>query len=309
MTTTRHRVVVNEVRRRVSRNDHFLGVANTVTCSRSNANSPAIPHMDVHPFGDQRRGFTRAAGAEQREALAGRERWNDTSFTAPRRHEPAGQVRGPEHGILYLKGPCSGVNRLRWLPDRRVDGPVLTPFSHRRRLGARPASLRWSTRRGSASRGGRGGLGQSFICRTGGLERAQQIAVVRTLLCPARDYGRDGRVFRLSSNGCGWVEARSAGRRGVLAARVASELTAHGVHLTGGGRGAPWPGVGRSGVAAGRPACQRATRVLRCATALRVTHRPSLRSSSRYGPCGPAWTGASRPSTTTRKARRLAVRG
>ena len=33
----------------------------------------------------------------------------------------------------------------------------------------------------------------------------------------------------LSSNGCGWVEARSAGRRGVLA-----------VHLTGGGRGAPW---------------------------------------------------------------------
>ena len=107
---------------------------------------------------------------------------------------------------------------------------------------------------------------------------------------------------RLSSNGCGWVEARSAGRRGVLAARVASELTAHGVHLTGGGRGAPWPGVGRSGVAAGRTACQRATRVLRCATALRVTHRPSLRSSSRYGPCGPAWTGASRPSTTTRKS-------
>ena len=102
----------------------------------------------------------------------------------------------------------------------------------------------------------------------------------------------------LSSNGCGWVEARSAGRRGVLA-----------VHLTGGGRGTPWPGVGRSGVAAGRPACQRATRVLRCAAALRVTHRPSLRSSSRYGPCGPAWTGASRPSTTTRKARRLAVRG
>ena len=106
------------------------------------------------------------------------------------------------------------------------------------------------------------------------------------------------RKFGLSSNGCGWVEARSAGRRGVLA-----------VHLTGGGRGAPWPGVGRSGVAAGRPACQRATRVLRCAAALRVTHRPSLRSSSRYGPCGPAWTGASRPSTTTRKARRLAVRG
>ena len=48
--------------------------------------------------------------------------------------------------------------------------------------------------------------------------------------------------IRLSSNGCGWVEARSAGRRGVLAARAASELTAHGVHLTGGGRGAPWRG-------------------------------------------------------------------
>ena len=125
----------------------------------------------------------------------------------------------------------------------------------------------------------------------------------RTMTLTATEF------IRLSSNGCGWVEARSAGRRGVLAARVASELTAHGVHLTGGGRGAPWPGVGRSGVAAGRPACQRATRVLRCATALRVTHRPSLRSSSRYGPCGPAWTGASRPSTTTRKARRLAVRG
>ena len=52
-------------------------------------------------------------------------------------------------------------------------------------------------------------------------------------------------VVGLSSNGCGWVEARSAGRRGMLAARAASELTAHGVHLTGDGRGAPWPG-GRS---------------------------------------------------------------
>ena len=44
-------------------------------------------------------------------------------------------------------------------------------------------------------------------------------------------------------------------------------------------------------VAAGRPACQRAPRVLRCATALRVTHRPSRNSDCRYGPCGPAWTG------------------
>ncbi len=66
-------------------------------------------------------------------------------------------------------------------------------------------------------------------------------------------------------------------------------------------------GSGRSGVAPGRPACQRATRVLRCAAALRVTHRPSRRSDSSYGPCGPAWTGASRPSTTTRPARRPAV--
>ena len=44
-------------------------------------------------------------------------------------------------------------------------------------------------------------------------------------------------------------------------------------------------------VAAGRPACQRAPRVLRCATALRVTHRPARNSDCSYGPCGPAWTG------------------
>ena len=48
----------------------------------------------------------------------------------------------------------------------------------------------------------------------------------------------------------------------------------------------------------GPAACQRATRVLRCAAALRVTHRPSLRSSSRYGPCGPAWTGPGRSAET-----------
>ena len=48
---------------------------------------------------------------------------------------------------------------------------------------------------------------------------------------------------------------------------------------------------GRGGVAAGRPACQRAARVLRCATALRVTRRPSRGSDGSYGPCGPAWTG------------------
>ena len=57
------------------------------------------------------------------------------------------------------------------------------------------------------------------------------------------------------------------------------------------------------GVATGRPACQRATGALRCAPVLRMTRRPSLRSESSYGPCGPAWTGASRPSTTSRRTR------
>ena len=57
------------------------------------------------------------------------------------------------------------------------------------------------------------------------------------------------------------------------------------------------------GVATGRPARQRAARVLRCAPVLRMTRRPSLRSESSYGPCGPAWTGASRPSTTSRRTR------
>ena len=58
---------------------------------------------------------------------------------------------------------------------------------------------------------------------------------------------------------------------------------------------------GRHDVAAGRAACQRATRVLRDATALRVTRRPSRHSDCSYGPCGPAWTGASRPTTTTHR--------
>ena len=35
----------------------------------------------------------------------------------------------------------------------------------------------------------------------------------------------------------------------------------------------------------------------------RVTRRPSLRSESSYGPCGPGWTGASRPSTASRRMR------
>ena len=55
---------------------------------------------------------------------------------------------------------------------------------------------------------------------------------------------------------------------------------------------------GRDRVAAGRPACQRAARVLHWATALRVTRRPSRGSDGSYGPCGPAWTWASRPSAT-----------
>ena len=52
-----------------------------------------------------------------------------------------------------------------------------------------------------------------------------------------------------------------------------------------------------------------------CAPVLRMTRRPSLRSESSYGPCGPAWTGASRPSTTSHRtrdeqsARGLDVRG
>ena len=43
MTTTRHRVVVNGVRRRVSRNDQFLRVANTVCTDdgRRLSNSPS----------------------------------------------------------------------------------------------------------------------------------------------------------------------------------------------------------------------------------------------------------------------------
>ena len=56
---------------------------------------------------------------------------------------------------------------------------------------------------------------------------------------------------------------------------------------------------GRRHVAAGRAACQRAARVLRDATALRVTRRPPRGSDGSYGPCGPAWTerpGRPRPS-------------
>ena len=65
----------------------------------------------------------------------------------------------------------------------------------------------------------------------------------------------------------------------------------------------PDPG-GRDRVAAGRPACQRAARVLHCATALRVTRRPSRGSDGSYGPCGPAWTGRpGRPRRPTGRGR------
>ena len=68
-----------------------------------------------------------------------------------------------------------------------------------------------------------------------------------------------------------------------------------------GGRTAGLP-EGRDGVAAGRGPCQRAARVLRDATALRVTRPPPRGSDGIYGPCGPAWTG--RPD----RPRRLAGR-
>ena len=97
----------------------------------------------------------------------------------------------------------------------------------------------------------------------------------------------------LSAMHVGRSSRRSSGRRGRRQRRRPPEST--------GQRRSPdrpHGGAGPSEVAEGRPACQRAARVLRCAPALRVTHRPSLRSASSYGPCGPAWTGASRPSTT-----------
>ena len=94
----------------------------------------------------------------------------------------------------------------------------------------------------------------------------------------------------------GWRPRRGAGRRHPEA------VDACGVVLLGSdpppGRTASLSG-GRRRVAAGRPACQRAARVLRSATALRVTHRPPRGSDGSYGPCGPAWTRASRPSTTS----------
>ena len=99
-----------------------------------------------------------------------------------------------------------------------------------------------------------------------------------------------------------WVELEPIRRvhEGRRRRRGSSELT-RGFRFRG-GRAVACCGC-RGRVAEGRPACQRATRVLRWAPVLRMTRRPSLRSESSYGPCGPAWTGASRPSTTSRRAR------
>ena len=62
-------------------------------------------------------------------------------------------------------------------------------------------------------------------------------------------------------------------------------------------------------VAAGRPACQRAARVLRNATALRVTRRPPRGSDGSYGPCGPAWTGRPGRPRRSRDAADRRIRG
>ncbi len=110
--------------------------------------------------------------------------------------------------------------------------------------------------------------------------------------CP----GASGVTARPPATASGWRPRRGAGRRHPEA------VDACGVVLLGSdpppGRTASLSG-GRRRVAAGRAACQRAARVLRSATALRVTHRPPRGSDGSYGPCGPAWTRASRPSTTS----------
>ena len=49
-----------------------------------------------------------------------------------------------------------------------------------------------------------------------------------------------------------------------------------------------------------QPARLHATNRARSRTAYRVTRRPPRGSDGSYGPCGPAWTRASRPSTTSR---------
>ena len=104
----------------------------------------------------------------------------------------------------------------------------------------------------------------------------------------------------------GWRSRRGAGRRHPEA------VDACGVVLLGSdpppGRPASLSG-GRRRVAAGRPACQRAARVLRDATALRVTRRPPRGSDGSYGPCGPAWTGRPGRPRRSRDAADRRIRG
>ena len=104
----------------------------------------------------------------------------------------------------------------------------------------------------------------------------------------------------------GWRPRRGAGRRHPEA------VDACGAVLLGSdpppGRPASLSG-GRRRVAAGRAACQRAARVLRDATALRVTRRPPRGSDGSYGPCGPAWTGRPGRPRRSRDAADRRIRG
>ena len=120
--------------------------------------------------------------------------------------------------------------------------------------------------------------------------------------CP----GASDVTARPPATASGWRPRRGAGRRHPEA------VDACGVVLLGSD---PPPGCtaslsgGRRRVAAGRPACQRAARVLRDATALRVTRRPPRGSDGSYGPCGPAWTGRPGRPRRSRDAADRRIRG
>ena len=120
--------------------------------------------------------------------------------------------------------------------------------------------------------------------------------------CP----GASGVTARPPATASGWRPRRGAGRRHPEA------VDACGVVLPGSdpppGRTASLSG-GRRRVAAGRPACQRAARVLRDATALRVTRHPPRGSDGTYGPCGPAWTGRPGRPRRSRDAADRRIRG
>ena len=108
--------------------------------------------------------------------------------------------------------------------------------------------------------------------------------------CP----GASGVTARPPATASGWPRSRAG--RWAPGIRRPFALPASTTALSG----------GRGRVAAGRAACQRAAHVLRSATALRVTRRPPRGSDGNCGPCGPAWTGASRPTTTLTGTRRTA---